>query len=176
MRIGHAVAYVFAWQPLLFLLPDGLVQMESARVLVDMISAMVPSIHAYAINSPEPARVGLFFATQWCAFPIYLYMAFRCWGRVTPDDIPPDNRLNPVQALLGTIGCLLVAWATAFLPDDIAVDPNPVRPNRVWKHLMHEYLLPNGLMAVILPPSAALMVTVAWLCWKFIFATPSERI
>lgn len=153
--------YIALWQLVLFQMPDGISSGELAQEFVRSVTAIAPSIKAYSANSPDPARIAVFMSLQWCLCPIYVLLVFRCWGRKL-GDLPDGPKPSRGIAVLLIAVFLLSGFALLALPAAISVDPNAVRPSRVWFSWMHESLLANGIIAVTLPIAEALMLLAAW--------------
>lgn len=138
--------YIVAWQPAFHFTPVELVAL--IQPFAAAIATVVPSINAYAVNSPDPARVAVFMAINWCLYPLYIVLAYRRYGRWP---IPHSLKLSWSKGILVTLSALILVPVPLLLPTEISVDPLAIRPSRVWEKWMHEMLWPNGVSAVLLP-------------------------
>lgn len=151
------ILYVLAWQPVLYLIPDNVVL--ATQPFAREVKTIIPSLAVYAANSPEPSRVALFWAIQWCLCPIHVAAALRYCR-----DLKPARKLPFLSGVFWALGMFVLAVTGMFLPEEIAFDPRNIRPSHIWDQWMHDMLWPNGLFAVVIP-----IVTSAFLVAMLLF-------
>lgn len=138
------IVYILAWQPVLYLIPDDVVL--ATQAFVREVTMIVPSLAVYGANSPEPSRVALFWAIQWCLCPLYVAAALLYYR-----DLKPARKLPFLSGVFWAFGMFVLAVTGMFLPNKIEFDPRNIRPPHIWDQWMHDMLWPNGLFAVIMP-------------------------
>lgn len=161
--ISWLLIYIVAWQPVFHLMPAEV--FEKGKQLVVVISTVIPSIAAYAVNSPDPVRVSVFMAVNWCLYPFYITLGIRRYGRQI---LMTKYRLPKGQAILLTLFALILVPVPMLLPTEIGIDPLAIRPYRFWNKWMHEMLWPNGVFAVLLPLWSVGFLLVAWIAFRLI--------
>lgn len=157
--------YFAAWLLVFYLMPNTVSESKTAKSFIDFVSTIVPSINVYAENSPDKSRVAIFMAMHWSLLPIYVYYAFKRWGRMYKQRRFADQSSRR-SALIYSVLLVIIAGAAAFLPQSISLDEPAIRPSRMWREIMHEYLLANGIFAVGLPLCSAGFLLAAWLIYK----------
>lgn len=157
--------YIGVWLPVLYLMPEALARSNGVQSFVKTVAGIVPPINVYAANSPDRFRVALFMAIHWSLFPTYIYLAFRHWAyRYRGHELL--DRSSRRRAVLFGLLMILVAGGLMLLPTSMPLDDSAIRPSRIWRNWMHESLLPNGIIAVVLPLATAGFLLAAWLLFK----------
>lgn len=167
MRSNFSAGLVLAglaWLAVFYLLPGEIIASQATHVFSAAVAIVVPSIQAYAAVSPDPARVALFMAFQWCLVPPYTYWGYVAWGRraLSKGRIKglPVSRFGAWLTVVVFVG---LALAAMFVPESISVRNYAIRPSWQWDNWMHESLLPHALLAVALPVAVSTMLLAAWL-------------
>lgn len=138
------IIYVVAWLLASYMLPDALIKLMEPYT--NFVMTIIPSIAAYADNSPDANRVAAFYSIQWSLCPFYMLLAFRKYRHLRA-----AHTMSLMQGVRWMLVALTFCGAAVFFPNHIDINPEFFNRAHRWDALMHESYWPNSLMAICIP-------------------------